>query len=47
VQSLIDYLEAGQCLADFLNDVPTVTHEQAVASLEAAKRALIADARPA
>lgn len=47
VQALIDYLEAGQSLADFLQDFPTVTREQAIAALEAAKRALLADARPA
>jgi uncharacterized protein (DUF433 family) len=44
---LIDYLEAGQSLVDFLNDFPTVTREQAIAALEVAKRALLADARPA
>lgn len=47
IQALIDYLEAGQSLADFLQDFPTVTREQAIAALEAAKRALLADARPA
>jgi uncharacterized protein (DUF433 family) len=47
VQTLIDYLEAGQALADFLADFPTVTREQAIAALEAAKQALLADARPA
>jgi uncharacterized protein (DUF433 family) len=47
VQALIDYLEAGKSLVDFLNDFPTVTREQAIAALEAAKRALLADARPA
>jgi len=39
VQALIDYLEAGQSLADFLRDFPTVTREQTIAALEAAKRA--------
>lgn len=47
IQAMIDYLEAGQSLADFLQDFPTVTREQAIAALEAAKRALLADARPA
>lgn len=46
-RTLIDYLEAGQSLAEFLADFPTVTREQAIAALEAAKRALLADARPA
>jgi uncharacterized protein (DUF433 family) len=39
-QALLDYLEAGQPLDDFLNDFPTVTHEAAVAALEEA-RALV------
>jgi uncharacterized protein (DUF433 family) len=46
VQALIDYLEAGQSIVDFLNDFPTVTRDQAIAALEAAKRALLADAHP-
>jgi uncharacterized protein (DUF433 family) len=46
-QTLIDYLEAGQPLADFLEDFPTVSREQAVAALEQAKDALLARARPA
>lgn len=33
-QTLIDYLEEGQPLADFLTDFPTVNREQAVAALE-------------
>jgi uncharacterized protein (DUF433 family) len=33
-QVLVDYLEAGQPLGDFLNDFPTVTREAAVASLK-------------
>lgn len=46
-QNLIDYLEAGEPLAAFLEDFPTVSHEQAIAALEEAKRALLADARSA
>lgn len=46
-QALLDYLEAGDTLADFLDDFPTVTREQAIAALEQAKEALLADARPA
>lgn len=45
--TLLDYLEAGQPLSDFLEDFPTVTREQAVAALEQAKEALLARARPA
>jgi len=44
-QTLVDYLEAGQPLSDFLNDFPTVTREQAIAALEQAKEALLARAR--
>lgn len=45
VQTLLDYLEAGQPLSDFLEDFPTVTREQAVAALEQAREVLLADAR--
>jgi len=45
-QTLIDYLEAGQPLADFLEDFPTVSKEQAIAALEQAKEALLDRARP-
>ena len=45
VQTLLDYLEAGQPLSDFLEDFPTVTRAVAVAALEEAKQALLADAR--
>ena len=44
VQTLIDYLEAGDRLEDFLNDFPTVSREQALAALQIAKEALIQDA---
>ena len=32
VQTLMDYLEAGDRLEDFLGDFPTVTREQAIAA---------------
>jgi len=44
-QTLIDYLEAGHPLPDFLKDFPTVTQKQALAALEQAKEALLSDAR--
>jgi uncharacterized protein (DUF433 family) len=44
VQTLIDCLEAGDRLEDFLNDFPTVSREQALAALQIAKEALIQDA---
>jgi uncharacterized protein (DUF433 family) len=40
VQTLIDYLEGGDRLDDFLQDFPTVSREQAVAALELARDAL-------
>jgi uncharacterized protein (DUF433 family) len=33
-QTLLNYLEAGQPLDEFLEDFPTVTREQAIAALE-------------
>lgn len=42
LQALIDYLEHGHPLADFLDDFPTVSREQAVAALEQAKELLVA-----
>ena len=47
VQTLLDYLESGQPLSEFLGDFPTVSKEQDVAALEQAKAALLASARPA
>jgi uncharacterized protein (DUF433 family) len=46
-QTLLDYLEAGDPLTEFLEDFPTVTREQAVTALEQAKDALLARANPA
>jgi uncharacterized protein (DUF433 family) len=43
-QTLIDYLEAGHPLADFLDDFPTVSREQAISALEQAKEAVLASA---
>jgi uncharacterized protein (DUF433 family) len=47
VQNLIDYLEAGDSLDEFLDDFPSVSREQAVAALELAREALLAHARSA
>lgn len=44
-QTLIDYLEEGQALTDFLADFPTVGLDQAVAALGEAKEAVLAQAR--
>ena len=46
VRTLLDYLESGQRLDEFLADFPTVTREQAVALLELARETLTSDARP-
>jgi len=40
VDSLIDYLEAGDSLDEFLNNFPSVSREAAVAALEEAKALL-------
>ena len=42
VQTLLDYLEADDSIETFLDDFPTVTHEQVVAVLEVAKEKLLA-----
>jgi uncharacterized protein (DUF433 family) len=47
VKNLFDYLEAGDSLEVFLDALPSVTREQAVAALEMARDALVADAHPA
>lgn len=45
VRILMEHLEAGDRLDDFLEDYPTVTREQAVALLERATAQLVGDAR--
>ncbi len=44
VQTVIDYLEAGDTLEAFLQDFPSVTRDHAIAVLELAKSALLAKA---
>ena len=44
VQTLIDYLEGGESLDAFLDDFPSVSREHAIAVLEVAKSALLAEA---
>lgn len=43
-KTLMDYLENGHSLEDFLMDFPSVTREHAIAVLEVAKSALLAKA---
>ena len=44
-QTLLDYLEAGQPLDEFLDDFPTVRREQAAQLLELLKQALLSTPR--
>jgi uncharacterized protein (DUF433 family) len=41
LKNLIDDLEAGDSLEEFLDDFPSVSREQAVAALELAQAALV------
>ena len=43
VQTLFDYLEAGDPLDEFLEGFPTVSRELAIEALEEAKRLLLAN----
>jgi uncharacterized protein (DUF433 family) len=42
VQTLLDYLEGGESIDDFLGGFPSVTRAQVVAFLEEAKALLVA-----
>jgi uncharacterized protein (DUF433 family) len=44
-QNLLDYIEAGQTLDEFLDDFPTVTRDTAVKALEHAKELLVSQLR--
>lgn len=41
VQTLLDYLKAGESIDDFLEGFPSVTREQVVTLLEEAERQLL------
>jgi len=41
IQTLIDYLEGGESIDDFLEGFPTVTREQVIAFLEEVKERMI------
>jgi uncharacterized protein (DUF433 family) len=43
--ALVDYVEGGYTLDEFLEHFPTVTREQAVQALQYAKELTLADAR--
>jgi len=40
-QNLLEYLEGGQSLDEFLDDFPTVTREAAIRALEHAKELVV------
>jgi uncharacterized protein (DUF433 family) len=42
-QALLDYLEGGQTLTDFLEDFPTVKREAAISALEHAKALVVSE----
>ncbi len=44
IKNLIDYLESGETLDEFLEDFPSVNRNQAVCVLELAKEMLITQA---
>lgn len=44
-QNLLDYLEAGQTIDEFLDDFPTVTRQNAIEALEHAKALVISQLR--
>lgn len=41
LHALLDYLEGGDTLDEFLDDFPSVTREAAIQALESAKSALL------
>jgi uncharacterized protein (DUF433 family) len=43
---LFEYLEGGETLDEFLRQFPSVTRDQAIATLDLARTTLIAGARP-
>jgi uncharacterized protein (DUF433 family) len=47
VRNLLDYLEAGDTLDEFLDDFPSVSRSQAVAAIRLAKQMLVEHAHPA
>jgi uncharacterized protein (DUF433 family) len=40
-QALLDYLEGGETLDEFIDDFPTVSREAAISALELAKSVLV------
>ena len=44
IQNLMDYLEGGDSIDDFLEGFPTVSREQVISFLEEAKQSVLARA---
>ena len=44
IQNLIDYLQGGDSIDEFLEDFPSVSREQVIAFLEEAKESVLARA---
>ena len=44
IQNLIDYLEGGDSMDEFLEDFPTVSRQQLISFLEEAKESVLARA---
>ena len=42
IQNLMDYLEGGDSIDEFLEDFPTVSRQQVISFLEEAKRSVLA-----
>ncbi|HEY9818902.1 MAG: DUF433 domain-containing protein [Synechococcales cyanobacterium K44_A2020_017] len=45
IQTLLDYLKAGESINDFLDGFPTVTQEQVITLLEEAGKRLVGTVR--
>jgi uncharacterized protein (DUF433 family) len=43
IQNIFDYIEGGEDLSEFLDDVPSVSKESALAVLEMAKKTLTSE----
>ncbi len=43
IQAIFDYIETGETLEEFLENFPTVSHEQALEVLEKAKRSITSE----
>jgi len=43
VQTLVEYLESGESISDFLEGFPTVTKKQVITFLEEAKEKVLAE----